>query len=68
MMNSGNPDILRSDGHEEPGALGEDHPSEQEGLRLIQAFRTIPDAKVRRTLLGLVENVARHMARRSRDP
>lgn len=68
MMNSGNPHIVSARDRDEPSGPGESRPGEQEGLRLIQAFRAIRDPKVRRTILELVENVSRRMAPRSRDP
>lgn len=66
-MNSGNPDILSPHDQEEHTGSGRGGPGEQEGLRLIQAFRAIPDPKVRRTIIELVEHVSRCMARRSGD-
>jgi len=67
MMNAGDPDILSPHDQEEPSGSGQDRPGEREGLRLIQAFRSIPNPKVRRTIIELIEHVSRRMARRSRD-
>lgn len=66
-MNSGNPDILSPHDQEDHAGPERGRPAEQEGLRLIQAFRAIPDPKVRLTIIELVEHVSRCMARRSRD-
>jgi hypothetical protein len=68
MMNAGDPDILSPHDQGEPSGSGRSGPGEQEGLRLIQAFRSISNPKVRRTIIELVEHVSRRMARRSRDP
>lgn len=64
-MNSGNPDLLSPHDQEEHAGSGHGLPGEQEGLRLIQAFRAIPDPKVRQTVIELVEHVSRCMGRRS---
>lgn len=66
MMNSGNPDVFNAPCQDEPSGTAEDFSDKQEALRLIQAFRAIPDAVVRRTILELVEKVSRHMAALSR--
>lgn len=66
MMNSDDPDYL--DPLDQGGSRKRrGRPGEQEGLRLIQAFRAIPDPKVRRTVIELVENISRCVAKRSRD-
>lgn len=64
MMNSGgNTDMTDPRGTDQGGSE-QVYPNEQEGLRLIQAFRSIPDSNVRRTILELLENVSRRMAQR----
>jgi hypothetical protein len=68
MINPSDPDLLNPRENDEPDEAGGGTPGEQEGLRLIQAYRAIPSRKVRLAILGLIENVSRSMARRSRDP
>lgn len=64
MMNPAGTDIANSPGNDKQSESEQIYPNEQEGLRLIQAFRSIPDPKVRRTILELLENVSRRVAQR----